>query len=56
MKIIAQLKNGAQAKLLIMSKGLKCKSDHVATPLTNLSFSQGVLPNEIKVALMSPFV
>ena len=56
-KIIAQLKDGAPGKDGIMSKGLKCISDHVATPLTrltNLSFSQGVFPNELKVALVSP--
>ena len=40
-----------------MSKGLKCISDHIATPLsrlTNLSFSQVVFPNHLKVALVSP--
>ena len=55
--IIAQLKDGATGKDGIKSKGLKCISDHVATPLTrltNLSFSQGVFPNEVKVALVSP--
>ena len=55
--IIAQLKDGAQGKDGIMSKGLKCISDHIDTPLsrlTNLSFSQGVFPNDLKVALVSP--
>ena len=55
--IIAQLKDGAPGKDGIMSKGLKCISDHIATPLsrlTNLSFSQGVFPNDLKVALVSP--
>ena len=56
-KIIAPLKDGAQGKDGIMSKGLKYISDHIATPLarlTNLSFSQGVFPNDLKVALVSP--
>ena len=47
-KIILQLKNGAPGKDGIMSKAIKCISDHVAAPLTrltNLSFSQGVFPN-----------
>ena len=55
--IIAQLKDRAPGKDGIMSKGLKCISDHIATPLTrltNLSFSQGVFPNVLKVALVSP--
>ena len=56
-KIIAELKDGAPGKDGIMSKSLKCISDHVAIPLTrliNLSFSQGIFPNELKVALVSP--
>ena len=56
-KIIARLKDRAPGKDGSMSKGLKCISDHVATPLTrltNLSFSQGVFPNELKVALLLP--
>ena len=55
--IIAQLKDGAPGKDGILSKGLKCISDHIATPLTrltNLYFSQGVFPNDLTVALMSP--
>ena len=40
--IIAQLKDGATGKDGILSKGLKCISDHIATPLT------------LKVALVSP--
>ena len=55
--IIAQLKDGAPGKDGIFSKGLKCISDHIATPLTrltNLSFSQGVFPNDLNVALVSP--
>ena len=56
-KIILQLKDGAPGKDGIMSKAIKCISDHVAAPLTrltNLSFSQGVFPNELKIALVSP--
>ena len=56
-KIILQLKDGAPGKDGIMSKAIKCISDHVAAPLTrltNLFFSQGVFPNELKIALVSP--
>ena len=56
-KIIAELKDGAPGKDGIISKSLKCISDHVAIPLTrliNLSYSQGIFPNEQKVALVSP--
>ena len=56
-KIILQLKDGAPDKDGIMSKAIKCISDHVAAPLTrltNLSFSQGVFPNKLKIALVSP--
>ena len=56
-KIIAELKDGAPGKDGIMSKCLKCISDHVAIHLTrliNLYFSQGIFPNELKVALVSP--
>ena len=55
--IIAQLKDEAPGYDGILSKGLKCISDHIATPLTrltNLSFSQGVVPDDLKVALVSP--
>ena len=58
-KNIAQLKDGAPGKYGIMSKGLKCISDHVATPLTrltNLSFSQVVFPNELKDCSSVTFV
>ena len=51
------MKDGAPGKDGIMSKAIKCISDHVAAPLTrltNLSFSQGVFPNELKIALVSP--
>ena len=56
-KIILQLKDGAPGKDGIMSKAIKCISDHVAAPLTrltNLSLSQDVFPNELKIALVSP--
>ena len=54
---IAELKDGAPGKEGIMSKSLKCICDHLAIPLArliNLSFSQGVFLNGIKVALVSP--
>ena len=56
-KIIAELKDGAPGKDGIMSKSPKCISDYVAIPLTrliNLSFSHGIFPNDLKVALVSP--
>ena len=56
-KIINQLKDGAAGKDGITSKGLKCISDHLAIPLAhlaNLSFSEGVFPSELKIALVSP--
>ena len=56
-KIIAELKDGAPGKDGIMSKSPKCISDHVAIPLTrliNLSFSHGIFPNDLKVALVPP--
>ena len=55
-KIILQLKDGALGNDGIMSKAIKCISDHVAaslTRLTNLSLSQGVFPNGLKIALVS---
>ena len=55
MKIIVQLKDGTQGKYEIMYKGIRCFSDHAATPLTRLTnqtFLQGVFPNELKVALV----
>ena len=56
-KFIAELKDGAPGNDGIISKSFKCILDHVAIPLTrliNLSFSQGIFPNELKLALVSP--
>ena len=55
--IIKQLKDGASGRDGITSLSLKLVSDDIAKPLTrivNLSFSQGVFPNELKIALVSP--
>ena len=48
-KIIGNFKDGSPVKDGVTSKSLKCISDHIALPLTqldNLSFSEGVFPNE----------
>ena len=55
--IIKQLKDGAPGKDGITSLSLKLVSDFIVKPITrtvNLSFSQGVFPNELKIALVSP--
>ena len=55
--IIKQLKDGASGRDGITSLSLKLVSDDIAKPITrivNLSFSQGVDPNELKIALVSP--
>ena len=55
--IIKQLKDGAPGKDGITSLSLKLVSDFIEKPITrtvNLSFSQGVFPNELKIALVSP--
>ena len=55
--IIKQLKDGASGRDGITSSSLKIVSDNIAKPITrivNLSFSQGVFPNELKIALVSP--
>ena len=58
--IIKQLKDGASGTTGrdgITSSSLKIVSDNIAKPITrivNLSFSQGVFPNELKIALVSP--
>lgn len=56
-KIIVELKDGAAGEDGITSVGLKCVVDYIAEPLThmaNMSFSQGVFPNEMKKAMVSP--
>ena len=51
------IKDGAPGKDGITSLSLKLVSDFIVKPITrivNLSFSQGVFPNELKIALVSP--
>ena len=55
--IIKQLKDGAPGKDGITSLSLKLVSDFIVKPITrtvDLSFSRGVFPNELKIALVSP--
>ena len=55
--IIKQFKDGASGRDGITSLSLKLVSDDIAKPITrivNLSFSQGVFPNELKISLVSP--
>ena len=52
-----QLKDGASGRDGITSLSLKLVSHDIAKPITsivNMSFSQGVFPNEFKIALVSP--
>ena len=56
-KIIFQLKEGAAGNDGISSKYLKCVSEVIAYPLTciaNLSFEEGVFPEELKCANVIP--
>ena len=56
-KMIGHLKDGSPGKDGVTSKSLKCISDHIALPLSrlaNLSFSEGIFPNELKIAQVSP--
>ena len=56
-KIIGHLKDGSPGKDGVTPKSLKCISDHIALPLSrlaNLNFSEGILPNELKIAQVSP--
>ena len=55
--IIKQLKDGAPGKHGIIYLSLRLVSDFIVKSITrtvNLSFSQGVYPNELKIALVSP--
>ena len=55
--IIGQLKEGASGRDGIMPKHIKCVSESIAYPLTrmaNLSFEQGVFPEELKLAIITP--
>ena len=51
--IISHLKEGAPGRDEIVARNLKCISDSVAYPVAqvaNLSFQQGVFPEEMKIA------
>ena len=55
--IIGHLTDGSPGKDGVTSKSFKCISDHIALPLSrlaNLSFSEGIFPNELKIAQVSP--
>ena len=56
-KIIGHLKDGSPGIDSVTSKSLKCISDHIALPfsrLANLSLSEGIFPNELEIAQVSP--
>ena len=56
-KIIGHLKDGSPGKDGVTSKSLKYVIDHIAQPLShlaNLSFSKGIIPNELKIAQVTP--
>ena len=55
--IINHLKEGAPGRDEIVARNLKCISDSIAYPLAqvaNLSFQQGILPEELKIAAVTP--
>ena len=55
--IIRELKEGASGRDGILPKHIKCVSDFIALPLTriaNLSLEQGVFPEELKFAVVTP--
>ena len=56
-KIIRNLKEGAPGQDGITANNIKCITDHIAAPLThivNLSFEQGIFPEELKTASVTP--
>ena len=56
--IINHLKEGASGRDEIVARNLKCISDSIAYPLAqvvNLSFQQGIFPEELKIAAVTPF-
>ena len=56
-KIIRNLKKGAPGQDGITANNIKCITDHIAAPLThivNLSFEQGIFPEELKTASVIP--
>ena len=55
--IINHLKEGALGRDEIVARNLKCISDSIAYPLAqvaNLSFQQGIFPEELKIAAVTP--
>ena len=55
--IIPELKEGASGRDGILPKHIKCVSDFIAHPLTriaNLFLEQGVFPEELKFAVVTP--
>ena len=58
-RVIANLNYGSPAKDGITAKTLKTVSDAVATPIThlaNLSFIQGVFPQDLIMLLYVPYI
>ena len=56
-KLIMQLNDGAPGRDGVTAKSLKCITDHIAMPLSglaNLSFTQGIFPKDLKIAMVSP--
>ena len=55
--IINHLKEGSPGRDEIVARNLKCISDSIAYPVAqvaNLSFQQGVFPEELKIAAITP--
>ena len=58
-RVIANLNDGSPGKDGVTAKTLKTVSDAVATPIThlaNLSFTQGVFPQDLKMLLYAPCI
>ena len=56
-QVISCLKEEAPRREGLSFKDVKCIKDFIACPLTNivnLSFEQGVFPNELKLAIITP--
>ena len=59
-KIIRNLKEGAPGQDGITANNIKCITDHIAAPpspmthIVNLSFEQGIFPEELKTASVTP--
>ena len=56
-KSIRNLKEGAPGQDGITANNINCITDHIASPLTqivNLSFEQGIFPEELKTASVTP--